>query len=78
MYSCYVFQANFEKFDRDRSGKIDTNELREALMSLGFAVSPVVLDLLVSKFDKSGGKNKAIEYDNFIEYVLVTIIYLFF
>lgn len=36
-------------------------------MSLGFAVSPVVLDLLVSKFDKSGGKNKAIEYDNFIE-----------
>lgn len=44
-------------------------------MSLGFAVSPVVLDLLVSKFDKSGGKNKAIEYDNFIEYVSVTIIY---
>lgn len=78
MYSWYVFQANFEKFDRDRSGKIDTNELREALMSLGFAVSPVVLDLLVSKFDKSGGKNKAIEYDNFIEYVLVTLIYLSF
>lgn len=45
------------------------NELREALLSLGFAVSPVVLDLLVSKFDRSGGRNKAIEYDNFIEYV---------
>ena len=40
-------------------------------MSLGFAVSPVVLDLLVSKFDKTGGKNKAIEYDNFIEYVFL-------
>lgn len=62
------FQAIFERFDRDRSGKIDTNELREALLSLGFSVSPVVLELLVSKFDKSGGKNKAIEYDNFIEY----------
>lgn len=62
-------QAIFERFDRDRSGKIDTNELREALLSLGFSVSPVVLELLVSKFDKSGGKNKAIEYDNFIEYV---------
>ena len=61
-------QAIFERFDRDRSGKIDANELREALLSLGFAVSPVVLDLLVSKFDKTGGKNKAIEYDNFIEY----------
>ncbi|XP_071686571.1 calcium-binding protein CBP-like [Rutidosis leptorrhynchoides] len=66
-YSLQNWRANFEKFDRDRSGKIDTNELREALLSLGFAVSPVVLDLLVSKFDKSGGKNKAIEYDNFIE-----------
>ncbi|KAI3788255.1 hypothetical protein L2E82_01015 [Cichorium intybus] len=66
-YSLQNWRANFEKFDRDRSGKIDANELREALMSLGFAVSPVVLDLLVSKFDKTGGKNKAIEYDNFIE-----------
>ena len=37
---------------------------------MGFAVSPVVLDLLVSKFDKTGGKSKAIEYDNFIEYVV--------
>lgn len=63
-------QDIFERFDRDRSGKIDTNELREALLSLGFAVSPVVLDLLVSKFDKTGGKQKAIEYDNFIEYDL--------
>ncbi|KAI5583791.1 hypothetical protein BDE02_06G039400 [Populus trichocarpa] len=66
-YSLQNWRANFERFDRDRSGKIDPNELREALMSLGFAVSPVVLDLLVSKFDKTGGKNKAIEYDNFIE-----------
>ncbi|CAK7342662.1 unnamed protein product [Dovyalis caffra] len=61
------WKAIFERFDRDRSGKIDCNELREALLSLGFSVSPVVLDLLVSKFDKTGGKNKAIEYDNFIE-----------
>ncbi|XP_008788592.1 calcium-binding protein CBP-like [Phoenix dactylifera] len=66
-YSLQNWRAIFERFDRDRSGKIDASELREALLSLGFAVSPVVLDLLVSKFDKSGGKNKAIEYDNFIE-----------
>ncbi|KAK4757370.1 hypothetical protein SAY87_018671 [Trapa incisa] len=66
-YSLQNWRAIFERFDRDRSGKIDTNELREALLSLGFVVSPVVLDLLVSKFDKTGGKNRAIEYDNFIE-----------
>lgn len=43
---------------------------------MGFNVSPVVLDLLVSKFDKTGGKSKAVEYDNFIEYgstILVSI-----
>ncbi|KAL8493927.1 hypothetical protein ACS0TY_024906 [Phlomoides rotata] len=66
-YSLQSWRSIFERFDRDRSGKIDTNELRESLLSLGFSVSPVVLDLLVSKFDKSGGKNRAIEYDNFIE-----------
>ncbi|XP_023879941.1 calcium-binding protein CBP [Quercus suber] len=66
-YSLQSWRDIFERFDRDRSGRIDSTELREALLSLGFAVSPVVLDLLVSKFDKTGGKSKAIEYDNFIE-----------
>ncbi|KAG6595684.1 putative calcium-binding protein CML49 [Cucurbita argyrosperma subsp. argyrosperma] len=66
-YGLQSWRGIFERFDSDRSGKIDYNELREALLSLGFSVSPMVLDLLVSKFDKSGGKSKAIEYDNFIE-----------
>ncbi|XWS66309.1 hypothetical protein CRYUN_Cryun05aG0188600 [Craigia yunnanensis] len=66
-YSLQNWRAIFDRFDRDRSGKIDASELRDALLSLGFAVSPVILDLLVTKFDKTGGYNKAIEYDNFIE-----------
>ncbi|RWR76096.1 putative calcium-binding protein CML49 [Cinnamomum micranthum f. kanehirae] len=66
-YSLQNWRGIFERFDRDRSGKIDASELREALLSLGFSVSPVVLELLVSKYDKSSGKNMAIEYDNFIE-----------
>ncbi|XP_078446832.1 putative calcium-binding protein CML50 [Wolffia australiana] len=66
-YSLQNWRANFERFDRDRSGRIDGNELRDALLSLGFSVSPVVLDLLVSKFDRTGGVSRAIEYDNFIE-----------
>ncbi|KAL8111825.1 hypothetical protein AgCh_019506 [Apium graveolens] len=65
-YSLQIWREIFEKNDGDISGKIDASELREALVSLGFLVSP--LDLLVSKFDKTGGRNKAIEYDNFIEY----------
>ena len=66
-----MVQSIFERSDKDRSGRIDESELRDALLSLGFSVSPVILDLLVSKFDKSGGKNRAIEYDNFIEYVII-------
>ncbi|KAK4377960.1 hypothetical protein RND71_004256 [Anisodus tanguticus] len=66
-YSLQEWRGIFERFDRDRSGKIDSSELRDALLSLGYAVSPSILDLLVSKFDKTGGKNKVIEYDNFIE-----------
>ncbi|KAL4180915.1 hypothetical protein AMTRI_Chr12g234760 [Amborella trichopoda] len=68
-YSLQSWRGIFERFDRDRSGKIDAYELREALLSLGFAVSPAVLDLLISKYDKSG-KTRAIDYDNFIEYGL--------
>ncbi|KAK4371371.1 hypothetical protein RND71_010846 [Anisodus tanguticus] len=65
--SLQYWRAIFERFDKDRSGKIDSSELREALHSLGYAVYGPVLELLVSKFDKTGGMNKAIEYDNFIE-----------
>uniref|UniRef100_A0A453HQQ1 EF-hand domain-containing protein n=1 Tax=Aegilops tauschii subsp. strangulata TaxID=200361 RepID=A0A453HQQ1_AEGTS len=66
-YSLQNWRGIFERFDRDRSGRIDAPELRDALLDLGYSVSPTVLDLLVSKFDKTGGKNKAVEYDNFIE-----------
>ncbi|KAI7757355.1 hypothetical protein M8C21_014169, partial [Ambrosia artemisiifolia] len=62
----------FVKFDRDGSGKLEANEMREALTSLDFWVSPVILDILMSKFDKTDGKNKAIKYDNFIEYSFAT------
>nr|DAD42517.1 TPA_asm: hypothetical protein HUJ06_000747 [Nelumbo nucifera] len=64
-YSLQNWRAIFLKFDRDNSGKIDSSELREALLSLGFSVSPFVLDMLVSKYDRTG--RRAIEYDNFIE-----------
>ncbi|XP_062181936.1 calcium-binding protein CBP-like isoform X2 [Phragmites australis] len=66
-YSLQSWRAIFERFDRDQSGKIDASELNDALLSLGYSVSPTVLDLLVSKFDKTGGQSRAVEYDNFIE-----------
>ncbi|XP_052114868.1 calcium-binding protein CBP [Arachis duranensis] len=62
-----LIQATFERFDRDRSGRIDSNELREALLSLGYSLCPMLLELLISKYDKTDGRARAIEYDNFIE-----------
>ncbi|KAI4378448.1 hypothetical protein MLD38_015926 [Melastoma candidum] len=70
-YGLQNWRAIFERFDRDRSGKIDANELREALLSLGFSISPMVLELLVSKYDKTSGRHNSIEYDNFIECCLI-------
>ncbi|KAL1362869.1 hypothetical protein HN51_011076 [Arachis hypogaea] len=65
--SLQSWRATFERFDRDRSGRIDSNELREALLSLGYSLSPMLLELLISKYDKTDGRARAIEYDNFIE-----------
>lgn len=68
-----MVQLIFERFDRDNSGMIDGHELREALMSLGYAVSPYVLELLISKYDRTRGYARSIAYDNFIEYALPSI-----
>ncbi|KAH9298993.1 hypothetical protein KI387_030675, partial [Taxus chinensis] len=61
-----AWRSIFERFDRDRSGKIDTMELREALLSLGYSVSPPVLQLLLTKYDRTG-QGRGIDYDSFIE-----------
>ncbi|KAG1331693.1 putative calcium-binding protein CML48 [Cocos nucifera] len=57
----------FDRFDRDRSGKIDSMELREALLSLGYAVPPSVIQVLISNYaDGKTGKG-ALNFDNFVE-----------
>ncbi|EFJ19099.1 hypothetical protein SELMODRAFT_111674 [Selaginella moellendorffii] len=64
------WRGTFERFDRDRSGRIETGELRDALLSLGYAVPPSVLQILVSKYDKTG-QARGLDYDNFVECGLV-------
>ncbi len=65
------WKAIFEKFDSDRSGKIDAGELGNALVSLGYAVSAPVLELLVTKYGCGCAPNRGIEYDQFIECCLI-------
>lgn len=67
LWQCIAeWQVIFVRFDRDRSGKIDSLELRDALLSLGYAISPSILQILVSKYDRTG-QSRDIDYDNFIE-----------
>ncbi|RRT79109.1 hypothetical protein B296_00023919 [Ensete ventricosum] len=54
------------RFDRDRSGKIDSVELKDALMSLGYAVPPSVIQVLISNYTDVYGRG-ALNFDNFVE-----------
>ncbi|KAH7960688.1 hypothetical protein HPB49_022344 [Dermacentor silvarum] len=42
----------FQDFDKDRSGSIDRNELRDALVNFGYRLSEETVDLLVQKYDR--------------------------
>ncbi|KAF2300813.1 hypothetical protein GH714_016014 [Hevea brasiliensis] len=61
------WRATFEKYDKDRSGKIDFFELRDALYGLGYAIPPSVLLVLYSKYDDGSGRNIELNFDSFIE-----------
>ncbi|KAL4591725.1 hypothetical protein LXL04_004696 [Taraxacum kok-saghyz] len=68
LWSCLgQWRGIFERFDRDRSGKIDLAELRDALYSLGFAIPPTVLQLLISKYDDQSGRRADLSFDSFVE-----------
>lgn len=57
----------FDKYDRDRSGKIDSDELREALRGLGYAVPPSVIELLIANYNNGVSRRGALDFDNFVE-----------
>merc|ERR1739847_258650 len=54
----------FQAFDRDRSGKMDRNELGTALRQMGYAFSPTFINLAMVKF--AGAYNPHLEFDDFI------------
>ncbi len=60
-------QGIFQRYDRDRSGKIDLFELRDALYGTGYAIPASVLQLLVSKYDDGSGRRVELNFDSFVE-----------
>jgi calcium-binding protein CML len=63
----FLLQGIFERYDKDRSGKIDLFELRDALYSLGFAIPSSVLQVLISKYDDGSGRRIELNFDSFVE-----------
>ena len=62
-----TIQGIFDRYDRDRSGKIDSRELTEALRSLGYVVPPSVIELLITNYNNGVPRNGALDFDNFVE-----------
>ncbi|KAK4763551.1 hypothetical protein SAY87_012989 [Trapa incisa] len=70
LWTCLMqWRDIFERFDRDRSGKIDVEELRDALYSIGYALPPSVLQVLMSRYDDGSSCRRRVElsFDSFIE-----------
>lgn len=42
-------------------------ELRDALYSLGYAIPPSVLQVLISKYDNGSGRKVELNFDSFVE-----------
>lgn len=68
LWSCLgQWRGIFERFDRDRSRKIDSMELRDALYSLGYAIPPSVLQVLISRYEDGSGRRVELTFDSFVE-----------
>ncbi|XP_043206597.1 programmed cell death protein 6-like isoform X1 [Amphibalanus amphitrite] len=63
------WQGCFRSFDRDGSGNIDRNELRNALTTFGYRLSEPFIGILMRRFDRSG--KGVILFDDFIQCCVV-------
>nr|XP_054497610.1 programmed cell death protein 6 isoform X1 [Agelaius phoeniceus] len=63
------WQNVFRTYDRDNSGMIDKNELKQALTGFGYRLSDQFYDILIRKFDRQGKGQVA--FDDFIQCCVV-------
>lgn len=59
------WQACFRLFDSDNSGRIDKDELKNALTSFGYTLSDDLIDKMMKKFDRH--RQGSILFDDFIQ-----------
>jgi peflin len=62
----------FERFDEDRSGRVDLNEFEKALVAFGYRLSPSFVALLFTSFEGKGRKrpghgHAGLSFDLFVQ-----------
>ena len=57
-------KSAFELFDKDNSGSIDANELRDAMKALGIYLKMDQITQLIQRIDKDG--SGVVEFDEFM------------
>uniref|UniRef100_A0A673LPR9 Programmed cell death protein 6-like n=1 Tax=Sinocyclocheilus rhinocerous TaxID=307959 RepID=A0A673LPR9_9TELE len=63
------WQNIFRTYDRDNSGFIDKNELKQALTGFGYHLSDQFYNTLIEKFDRQ--KKSQVAFDDFIQCCIV-------
>ncbi|ESQ51187.1 hypothetical protein EUTSA_v10017930mg [Eutrema salsugineum] len=69
LWNCLAqWRAIFDRYDRDRSGKIYSLDLRDAFYHLGCMLPTTVLELIIaSQFDEKTGKTGELCFHRFLE-----------
>ncbi|MED6156911.1 hypothetical protein PIB30_018654 [Stylosanthes scabra] len=68
LWNCIAhWRGIFERYDKDRSGKIDPLELRDALYGIGYAIPGPVLQLLLAQYGDGNVKRVELGFDSFVE-----------
>ncbi|KAG7637656.1 putative calcium-binding protein CML48 [Arabidopsis thaliana] len=68
LWNCLAqWRAIFNRYDRDRSGKMNSTQLRDAFYNLGCVLPTSVHQLIVSQFDDGTGKTVDLCFDSFLE-----------
>ncbi|KAM3929815.1 programmed cell death protein 6 isoform 1-T1 [Leptodactylus fuscus] len=63
------WQNIFRTYDRDNSGLIDKNELKQALAGFGYRLTDQFYDILIRKFDRQ--RRGQVAFDDFIQCCIV-------
>ncbi|KAM4029522.1 programmed cell death protein 6 [Anomaloglossus baeobatrachus] len=63
------WQNIFRTYDRDNSGLIDKNELKQALSGFGYRLTDQFYDILIRKFDRQ--RRGQVAFDDFIQCCIV-------